>query len=179
MRMKRWITLLVLLVSFTACKSASNGERAASLMREGNGLLAQGTKATDEWSREYMKSFNPTTRAQFPANRDQLRASADKIVKALDEATRLNNSAIEKFEQAMNLMSDGPQRKGLALLISASKKDEQVNELFKSQMRLVNDEKIVDANTFNERFLKILEPVAAIRRQHQAEFEEGKRLLTP
>ena len=106
MRILRLILPFVLIANFAACKRAgSNGQQAAALVREANQLLSQSGDSTSEWTREYMKAFNPKSRAQFPGNRDELKVSADKIVKALDECTRLNNSAVEKYEQGLALMS--------------------------------------------------------------------------
>lgn len=178
MRIIRLIMPLLLIASFGACKKAvSPGQQAATRVREANELLGQGTKATEEWSREYMKAFNPRSRAQFPGNRDQLRSSADKIVKALDESTRLNNSALEKYEQGLALMSEGQQRRGMSMLVSAIRKETEVNKLMKAQVQLVYDEKIVDAKTFDAKFLQIVEQTMALRREHEAVFNEGRRLL--
>ena len=178
MQTTRMITLLFLIVSVGACnRGPSATQRAVTLIREGNELLAQGTKSTEEWGSEFGKAFRPDSREKFPANREQLRVSADKIVKALDETTKLSKSAIEKFEQAFVLMEDGPQRQGMVMVVSSLKKEEQVNELHKSQVRLVSDEKIVDAKTLNGRFMEIMDQVMVIKRQADAEFSEGRRLM--
>jgi len=172
------IMLLFLALSFAACnRGPSAGDRAKALMRAANDLLVQSTKATEEWTSEFSKAFRPQSRERFPANRDQLRASADKIIKALDEETRLNESAIEKYEQALALIKDGPQRQGMVLVVSAIKKEGQIRDLHKTQMQLVSDEKIVDAKTFNARFMEIMEQVMVVKRQSEAEFSEGRRLM--
>lgn len=178
MRTKRMITLLFLVVSLAACnRGPSAGDRAKALMQAGNDLLAQSGKASHEWTNEFSKAFRPQSREQFPANRDQLRVSADKITKALDDDTRLNESAIEKYEQALALIKDGPQRQGMVLVVSAIKKEKQINELHKTQMKLVSDEKIVDAKTLNARFMEIMDQVMVVKRQSDAEFSEGRRLM--
>ena len=177
MRIMRLLPLLLLIAGFTACNPISPNLRAAALVREANNLLAAGAKPTDEWTSEYGRAFNPTNRAQFPANRDQLQASADKILKALDESGRFSNRAIEKYEQAIPLITDEKQRRGIAALLSSLKKGTQVDALLKSQIQLVYDDKIADQKTFNERFMQIFEQVNPLRTEIEAEFNEGKRLL--
>lgn len=178
MRILRLILPLVLIATFAACKRGpSNGQQAAALVREGNELLTEGTKSGEEWTREYMKAFNPNSRAQFPGNREQLKASADKIVKALDECTRLNNSAVEKYEQGLVLMSEGQQRRGMTMLVSAIKKEAEVNELHKAQVQLVYDEKIADAKTLDEKFREVFDRITPVQRAYEAEFKEGRKVL--
>jgi hypothetical protein len=171
------VTMVLLLVGFAACKSASQDQRAAALIREANNLLTEGSKSVSEWTSEYSRAFTPPNRAQFPANRDRLRASADKILKALDENAKLSNSAVAKYEQAIPLITNEQQRRGITLVLSALKKGTQVDELFKSQMQLVNDDKIADQKTFNDRFMQIIEQMSPLRSEIEAEFNEGKRLL--
>ena len=97
----------------------------------------------------------------FPANR----------------AARLVNSAIPQYEQAIALMSDEQQRQGFTLLVSSMKTNLEGYEFVKSQMRLVTDESIVDAKTFEERFLSLGAQFGRTQRVSNAQFAEGKRML--
>jgi molecular chaperone GrpE (heat shock protein) len=183
--MARVVLLIFVVIGFAGCKSAFQQKQAAAnqaketaaKIREANNVLAQSTKTAGEWTAEYMKAFNPQSRAQFPANRGSLQTSANKILPLLDEHTRLSNEAIRQYEQTLGSISDANQRKGMGLIVSALKKSLQADELFKAQMRLVSDESIVDEKTFNERFLRLATEIGDSRRETQAEFEEGRRLM--
>jgi hypothetical protein len=146
-------------------------------MREANAVLAQSTNTTSQWTTEYVKAFTPQNRAKFPANRESLQASADKIIKILNENERLSNEAIAKYEQATALITDEQQRRGTTMLISALKTSLQISDLFKSQMQLVSDEKIATEQAFNEKFAQITNQIVAASKENQAQFDEGRRLL--
>jgi hypothetical protein len=74
-------------------------------------------------------------------------------------------------------MTDERQRRGFSLVTSSLKKGIEVNELHKSQMQLVYDEKIVDEKTFNEKFLEIIKTIQSLNKEIDAEYTEGKQLL--
>lgn len=177
MQKMRLLTLFLLIVSVAACKPVSQNERAVTLVREANDLLRQSTDSTGDWTSEYGKTFTPQNRAQFPANREQLKTAAEKINKSLDETTSLNDSALEKYEQALALMKEGPEKQGMTMLVSATKKQSEVNGIIKSQLQLVYDEKITDEQTFNQRFLEFLEQYEPLQREYMADLREGRRLL--
>jgi hypothetical protein len=178
MRIARLTGLLLLVIVFCGCKLAASREKeAAALLREANSVLAQTTKASDEWTAEYVKAFNPPNRAKFPGNRESLRTSADRIVTSLNESSRLSKEAIAKYEQANALIVNEQQRKGTAMLTGALKTSLRLDELFRAQMRLVSDEKITDEKTFNDQFLQIGQQIGETARQNKAQFEEGRRLL--
>jgi hypothetical protein len=183
MRTGRLVLVVFLVVGFAGCKSASQqakvdqAKEAAAKIREANNVLAQSTKTTGEWMAEYMKAFNPPSRAQFPSNRAALQTSANKILGIMDEHTRLNNEAIRQYEQAMGMIADEKQRRGMGLIVSSLKQSLQADELFRSQMRLVSDESIVDQKTFNDRFMQLGTEISESRRGVQAQFEEGRRLM--
>ena len=63
------------------------------------------------------------------------------------------------------------------MMVSAIKKEAQINELHKSQVQLVYDEKIADAKTLNEKFLEIFERITPIRNEYNAEFNAGRKVL--
>lgn len=177
MQMARAILVGLLVIGFCGCsKPVSKDQQAAALMREANQLLAQ-SSSTEQWTREYGKTFSPQNRAQFPANREWLQAQADSIVKHLNEEQRLSNEAIAKYEQATGLMTNEQQRRGTAAILSALKKSVQVTDLMKAQVQLVSDDKIVDEKTFNARFMQFFEQIGELRHEQQKQFDEGKRLL--
>jgi hypothetical protein len=175
--MVRVIPLLLVLTVFGACKSASRTNDAAALMREANSLLAKSTESSTQWTTEYMKAFNPENRAQFPANRQSLKKSADNVIKSLDENSRISNEAIAKYEQATALITDEKQRRGSTMIVSALKTSVEMCGLFKSQMQLVSDEKVTDQKTFNDRFNQIARQIGEKGRENKAQFDEGRRLL--
>src|SRR3954471_5566822 len=146
------ILLLLLLISFAACRPAAQKVDAAALMREANALLDESNKASAQWSKEYSKTFTPQNRAQFPANRESLRAHADNITKLLDENSSYCQKAIEKYDQAVQTIKDEQQRRGANLITSSLRKSLEINEVVKSQMQLLSDERIVTAEAFNAKF---------------------------
>jgi len=177
LRERAVILFLLVVVGVAACKSAAQKADPAALLREANVWLRQSSETTDQWTAEYGKAFRPQDRAQFPANRESLRAHADSITKILNENASQCNKALEKYEHAMALMKDEQQRKGVASLVSALRTSMKMDDLIKSQMQLVSDEQIVDAKTFNEKFLELLKPRAQMESERKAQVEEGKRLL--
>jgi hypothetical protein len=177
MRMTRAVLLVLLVIGLCGCKSASREKEAAAIFTKANGVWAATGELSKEWTTEYVAAFAPEDRAQFPANRAALRTSADKIVKILDEEIRLGNEAIPQYEQAIALMSNEQHVKGMNLLISSLRKGLEANEFVKSQMRLVSDESILDAKTFEERFLGLGAQFGKARGESQRQFDEGRRIL--
>lgn len=177
MRVTRLVLLVLVIITFCGCNSASPEKEAAAKIIEANRVWAQTTKTNKEWTTEYANAFGPENRAQFPKNRSLLKASADKIVKILDEETRLTNEAIPHYEQSIELLTDEQKRKGVSLLVSSMRKTLEGYEFVRSQMRLVTDESIVDGKTFEERFLSLGKQFGRSQRDSNAQLEEGKRIL--
>ncbi len=177
MRPMRIVLVVLLVIGFSGCKSASREKRAAALLAKANTVWAKSGTDTDEWTTEWGRAFGPEGRARFPANRTELRTSADKIVKILDDETRLINEAVPQYEEAIALMTDERQRQGFTLLVSSMKTSLEGFEFVKTQMRLVTDESIVDAKTFEERFLSLGTQFGRTQRVSNEQLAEGKRML--
>ena len=177
MRMTLVVLLVLLIIGLCGCKSASRGKEIAAILEKANTVWAKSGTNTKEWTEEYGSAFGPEGRAQFPANRAALRTSADKILKILDEETRLVNYGIQQYEQALALMSDEQQRKGVSLFVSSMRTSLEGYEFVKSQMRLVTDESIVDAKSFEERFLSLGKQFGRTQGVSNAQLAEGKRML--
>jgi hypothetical protein len=177
MRISHALVVIGLLLGFCGCKSVSRGREAAALLREANSVWAETNKTTHEWMAEYTNGFGPDQRAQFPSNRAQLKVSSAKIVSILDEETRLINLATVKYEQAIAMISDEQQRKGMGLFVSSMRKDLEMYKFIQSQTRLASDESIVDAKTFEEKFLSFGREIGRVRRESRTDLDEGKRLL--
>lgn len=177
MRLMRVALVVLLVIGFSGCKSASREKEAAAIFARANAVWSETGKLSKEWTTEYATAFGPEERAQFPANRAALRTSADKIVKILDEETRLGNEAIPQYEQAIALMSNEQHVKGMNLLVSSLRKSLESYEFVRTQMRLASDESIVDAKTFEERFLSLGKQFGKSRGESERQFEEGKRIL--
>lgn len=172
------ITLLVaLLVVFVGCKQGSRELQVKVLLGEANNLLQQQSEVTGRWVNEFVTVFTAENRRQFPANRAFLQSRAEKILQLLDESSSLGNKAAEKYEQAARLSSDDQQRRGLGRVASSFRKDVEVDELFKSQIKIVSDDTIVDAKSFNEKFLQSGHLIAQKRRESEHDLAEGRRLL--
>jgi hypothetical protein len=177
MRTTRVVLLVLLVFALCGCKSASREKEAAAIFSEGNRIWSESTTTTKEWTAEYANAFGPENRAKFPANRASLRSSADKIVKILDKETRLSTEAIKHYEKAIALISDEQKRRGMGLLVSSLRKTLEAYEFIKSQMRLVTDESIVDARTFEEKFLGLGAQFGRSHRDSQSQLDEGRRIL--
>jgi hypothetical protein len=173
----RLILLIFFALALAACKSGSGAERAKALMGEANDLLEQQSKITSQWAAEYGKVFSPQNRAQFPSNRNSLRTHADALIKLLDESSRLSNAAADKYEQASKLAGNDQERRGMVQFVTAMRNDVEVNELLKSQMRLVADEAIKDEQTFNEKFTDAMKLIQQKEKESEDHMNEGKRLL--
>jgi hypothetical protein len=174
----RVIVLMFLFVSLSACNDAARRERQSKeLMNEANLLMKRDTDVTGQWVNVFAKTFTQENRRKFPANRDFFRAPAAEIIKLLDESSRLNNSAAEKYEQAAALINNAQQRSGMTSIASSFRKTVEANELIKSQMQMVSDETIVDEKTFNERMLHSWDLIRQKQDERSRMMEEGKRLL--
>jgi hypothetical protein len=169
--------LVIFLVILAGCNAGSRAQRAKTLMTEGNALFEQESKITSEWTAEYGKAFTPQNRAQFPSNRDWLRPRADKLITLLDESSRLTNAAAEKYEQAREFSSNHQERRGIDFYVSSLRKNAEINELLKSQMQLVSDERIKEEKTFNEKFMDLMEQIQEKEKEQDEQLKEGKRLL--
>lgn len=177
MRMMRVVLLAFLVIAFSGCKGASRGKQAAALLAKANTVWAKSGTNTEEWTAEWGRAFGPEGRARFPANRAALQTSGDKIVKILDDEKRLIDEAVRQYEEAIALMTDERQQQGFSLLVSSMKTNLEGYEFVKSQMQLVTDESIVDAKTFEERFLSLGAQFGRTQRVSNAQLAEGKRML--
>ena len=172
------VTLLIfLLFTLSACNDVTRKRQSKALLGEASELMKRDTDVTQQWTDEYGRAFTPENRAQFPANRGVLRTHAAQIMKLLDESSRLNNSAADKYEQAAGLSGNDQQHRGLTTFASGFRKTVEVNELLKSQMQIVSDDKVMDERLFNEKFLHLLQLIQQKRSECQNQFGEGKRLL--
>jgi hypothetical protein len=176
MRTLRFIVVIFLLFSLPGCGSGSSAQRAKTLTTQGDSLLAQDTKVVAQWTAEYGQTFTPQKRAEFPSNREFLNSHAERVIMLLDESSRLTSAAADNYDQASSLMSSDKGR-GMALLASSIRKETEVNELFKAQMRLASDQEIQNATTFNEKFMNLMELIKQKKKEIEDQQVEGKRLL--
>ena len=87
-------------------------ERLAQATKKGSLLMASPLQALIFWRRvDKTMLFRPDNRAQFPSNRESFRSSGERLIKLVEESTRLNARAAEKIEQAADLMSDDKTKK--------------------------------------------------------------------
>ena len=172
----RRLLLFVLLLSLAGCKSDSQ-KRAEALIGEGLKISIEQGKVLHRYAREVGQIFTAENRAKFPANRDSLSSRVHEILPLLDESLRLENQAAEKFEEASRLMTKEQQRKGVALIAASYRKSIEIEQLLKQEALLVSDPTITDAKAFNERFLRLNELVFQKQREHDEQFNEGKRLM--
>ena len=173
----RMTLVVALLVVFSGCLQGARQLQVKVLLGEANDLLKQQSEVTRRWVDDFVTVFTAENRRQFPANRAFLQSHAEKILKLLDESSSLGNKVAEKYEQAARLCSDDQQRKGFVRLASSFRKSVEVDELFKSQIKIVSDDTIADAKTLNERFLHSGELIAQKKRESERDFAEGRRLL--
>ena len=174
----RVILLMFLLVGVSACNNAARREQQIkALASDANMLIKQDTGITQQWVDEFVSAFTQENRRKFPANRDFLRTHAEQIIKLLDESSRLNSSATDKYEQAAQLAVNEQQRKALRAFASAFQKTVEANELIKSQMQSVSDEALVDEKIFNDRLKHGWELAGQKQAESQQQIEEGRRLL--
>lgn len=172
------VLLVVLLVGFVGCNSAARREQQMkALVSDANMLVKQDTDVTKQWANEFVKTFTMENRSKFPANRDFLRPHAETIIKLLDESSRLNNTAADKYEQAVKFTGAEQERKGLLSFASAFRKTAEANELIKAQMQMVSDETLVDGKIFNERMTHSWELVRQKQDESQQQIHEGRRLM--
>ncbi|HZN00322.1 MAG TPA: hypothetical protein VFB70_13050, partial [Pyrinomonadaceae bacterium] len=99
----RAMLLILLLVTFSGCNHLSRARQSKALLSEAADLMKQDNDVTQQWTYEFVTTFTPENRAQFPANRDFLRTHAAKIIKLVEESSRLNNNVAAKYEQAARL----------------------------------------------------------------------------
>lgn len=173
----RFILLIALSTGFVGCQHRSNVEQAKVLMNEGNALIAQDSDLTNQWTKLYRQEFKPDNLANFPANRDSLRMQAEKLMSLFDQSSSLSRMAAEKYDQASRFSNNADEKRGVALFASALRKNVEVNQLFKSQMKLFSDESIKDPKTLNEKLKHSWEVINLKRDEGQKEFDEGRRLL--
>lgn len=177
MPLARVILPIFLLITFSGCNYVARERQSKALLHDAYDLMKRDTDVTEQWANEFAKAFTQQNRAQFPANRDFLRSHAARIITLLDESSRLNNSAADKYEQAAGLSGNDRQHRGLTLFASGFRKTVEVNEILKSLMQTVFDETVVSERTFNEKFSHSWELIQQKRREIDQNFQDGKRLL--
>lgn len=172
------VILLIFLVFSVSCNTAFTRERKIkALLNEAVELMKRDTDVAGEWTDQYVKAFKPENLAQFPANRDFLRTHAEQIIKLLDESCSLNNRTAAKYEQAAGLSRNAQVYRGLTTFASGFRKTVEMNELLKSQMQMVLDDKVLDKQLFKEKFLQLGQLIGQKHNESQNQFGEGKRLL--
>ena len=173
----RLLLLFLLIFSLPGCRSNSK-EQYETAFSEAKKTSDQEIKVMNEWAREFGQVFTEKNRAQFPSNRDWLTSRAQKLIPLIDESLRLNNLALEKYEEAGRLMSKDQDRRGMALIVASFRKDIEIEQMFKAQAQLAADVTITDAKTFNEKFASLNELIRQNQKEKDEQFAEGKRLMT-
>ena len=172
----RFVALSLLLLGLPGCGSTS-AERSKTLVTQASTLMRRDAEIAEEWSREFRNVFTPENRAQFPSNRDWLIGRSEKIIALLDESGRAGSEAAAKLEEASRLMRTDQDKKGMALIAAALKKDVEIIQLFKALAQLASDRTINDAKSFNARFDQITSLYQQKRKENDEQLAEGKRLL--
>lgn len=171
------IFLILLVIVAGGCNSRSKSEQAKVHWREANELLRQQSDVTGQWGAQFSKAFNPESRSKFPSNREWLRTQADELTKLLNESSRLGQAAAEKLDQASGLTDNENDRKLMTQVATSLRKDLEVDDLLRSQLRLVHDEEIRDEKTFNARFMELMDVIQEKEKEGDARLQESKRLL--
>jgi ribosomal protein S19E (S16A) len=172
------VTLLIfLLVTLSGCNDVARIRQLKAVLSEASVLIKQDTDITQQWCDEFVKTFTPENRAQFPANRDFLRTRAAQIIKLVDESSRLNNSAAARYEEAARISGSDQRQRGMISFASGLRKTVEMNELIKSQMQMVSDERVADEKIFNEKFLHSWKLIQQKQSRREHDFAEAKRLL--
>lgn len=131
----------------------------------------------NEWAREFGQVFTNQNLAEFPSNRDWLISRAQKIIPTIDESLRLSNEAIKKYEEASRLMTKDEHKRGVGLIASSFRKSMEIEQLFKTQAQLASDQTITDAKALNEKFAYYNQLIRQKQKEHDEQFDEGKRLM--
>lgn len=174
---KRLFLVVLLVGASSGCKQASQDQRANDLAREANQLGKQSTELIRQWADEYQKTFTTENGAKFPGNRDWMRAQAEKIIAILDESSSVDRRTAAKFEEAGQLYSKDGDRRAATLIATSLRRNIEVNELIKAQVRLVSDETIKDEKTLTEKMKQSWQVIRQKQLESEKEFGEGKRLL--
>lgn len=172
----RFLALFLVLLGLPGCGSTP-AERSKTLVAEATTLMRRDTEIAEQWSREFRQVFTPENRAQFPSNRDWLISRSEKIIALLDESARVGNEAAAKFEEASRLVGKDQDKKGMALIAAAMRKDVEIGQLFKAIAQLASDRTINDAKSFNQRLDQLASLYQQKRKENDEQLAEGKRLL--
>jgi len=172
------VILIFLLATSPGCNRASREKQSKALTSEAAQLIRHDTEVTKQWVDEFVKSFTPENRSKFPANRDFLKSHAAEIIRLLDESSRLNNGAADKYEQAAALSSNEKERKAYPLFATAFRKTSEANDILKLQMQIVFDEKVVDPKAFDEKFAQSWQLITQKQNERQQAIDEARRLVS-
>lgn len=165
--------VLFLSLAFWSCQSKQYNQKVNDLVLEGNNLLKQEEAITTEWKIEFTKVFTPENRAKFPSNREMLRPHAENQIKLLEQKQMLSNSAAEKFEQASQITNNEKERRLTAFYAASFKKDVEIYQLFKEQMKLVFDDAVKDSKTFETKFTDLTHRIELkTKEKNKLQFEE-------
>jgi len=156
----------------------SRTQQAKTLIAEANTLIEQDSKVTQAWTAEYSKMFTPENRARFPVNRESLRSQGEQVIKLLDESAKLSVRGAEKFEQAAALVSEERAKQGMAMFASTLRRDVEITDLFKQQLRLASNQEIKDQKAFDEKFLNLMQIFQKKRREKYKQQDEARKLMS-
>ena len=172
-----FLLLFIPLLTLAGCKSSSQ-KRAEALFGEGFKLSIEAGNVLSRYAREIDQVFTVQNRAKFPANRDWLNSRAQASLPLLDEGMRLDTEAAKKFEESSRLWSTEQNRKAVGIIAASYRKSVEMDQLYKDLMLLPSDPTITDATAFNEKFLHIHQVIGQKEKEREAQFDEGKRLMT-
>lgn len=173
----RFALFITLSLNLLGCGKASNTDQAKGLITEANKLLNEDVRVTSQWSGEYGKLFTPQNREQFPSNRESFRSRGERLVRFLNESSKLNEVAAEKMDQAARLVSSDKEKKGLTALTASIRKTIEINNLIKDQTLLASNVEIKDEKIFNEKFMNLMSLIQQKSKERDHQQAEGKKLL--
>jgi flagellar motor protein MotB len=169
--------VLMLLLAFIVCQARQYNHQVNDLVREGNKLIEQEADITSQWKAEYVKTFTLENRAKFPANRDNLRSSAENQIKLLEQQQNLLSKTADKFEQASQISKNEKEKKFTSLMAESFRKDIEVNQLFKEQVNLILDDNINDLQTFEAKFKELTQKAEMKIKERDNLQAEAKRII--
>ena len=173
----RGVIIVALTLIAVSCKTNLDASRSQGLRREADILLEREAGIASEWTKEYAAAFSPRSRARFPANRQELSRKAESMIASLNRSSSMQSTAAEKYQAASALEPDERMRQFLSLFSRSFKVNVEINDLFKQQIGLVNDEEIKDAQTFEERVQRISAEIAKKVKERDELQSKGREMI--
>ncbi|MDT5120754.1 MAG: hypothetical protein QOC96_236 [Acidobacteriota bacterium] len=159
---KKFYSLLIIL-ALTAFATSCATTKANKFIDEGNAAVKDGEKLAQDADAQLTKLGEG--RANFPANRDELKGTAQEAIDLLDKAIAKLREGATKFDEGSKTNLDAPLKEYLSLKSQEFSKHAEHLEVLKDLPKAFMDPSVQDNAALDARFAPIKERVEKLQQE--------------